>query len=150
MLGFYFPQPILTEAGRDIVNFLLKRQRICVEIFDSYPFGWLATSQVGAIELPDFGKVICGSTKGQGIVFVLILKIPWLRVCVLVVVMYLIDLIAPALKLPDWVHQLALTAHLGQPMVGVWDAAGIAACIVLAVGGLALAGFGMRSRDVAR
>jgi ABC-2 type transport system permease protein len=71
-------------------------------------------------------------------------------VALLVVVMYLIDLIVPALKLPDWVHQLALTAHLGQPMVGVWDPAGVVACLVLAAGGLLLGGWGMRKRDVAR
>ena len=44
-----------------------------------------------------------------------------------VVATYLIDLLAPPLKLPDWVHQLALTAHLGQPMIGAWDPVGIAA-----------------------
>ena len=35
-----------------------------------------------------------------------------------VVATYLIDLLAPPLSLPDWFHQLALTAHLGQPMAG--------------------------------
>jgi ABC-2 type transport system permease protein len=69
-------------------------------------------------------------------------------VAVVVTATFLIDLIAPALKLPDWVHQLALTAHMGQPMVGSWDAAGIVACLVLAAGGLALGGWGMRRRDV--
>ncbi len=63
---------------------------------------------------------------------------------------YLIDLLAPALRLPDWVHELALTAHLGQPMVGSWDFAGVAACLLLAAGGLALSGLGIRGRDVAR
>jgi len=67
-----------------------------------------------------------------------------------VVAVYLIDLIVPALQLPDWVHQLALTAHLGQPMLGVWDPAGIVACLVLAAVGLALGGWGIRRRDVAR
>jgi ABC-2 type transport system permease protein len=63
---------------------------------------------------------------------------------------FLIDLVAPALKLPDWVHQLALTAHLGQPMVGRWDVAGVVACLALAVVGAALGGWGLRRRDVAR
>lgn len=67
-----------------------------------------------------------------------------------VVATYLIDLLSPALSLPAWFHQLALTSHLGQPMVGVWDPAGVVACLVLAVGGLALGGLGIRSRDVAR
>ena len=71
-------------------------------------------------------------------------------VAIVVTVTFLIDLIAPPLKLPDWVHQLALTAHMGQPMVGVWDFAGITTCLLLAAGGLALGGWGMRRRDVAR
>ncbi len=70
-------------------------------------------------------------------------------VAVVVVVTYLSDILAPALKLPDWFHQLALTAHLGQPMIGNWDWAGMGACVVLAAGGLALAGWGMRRRDIA-
>lgn len=71
-------------------------------------------------------------------------------VAIVVTVTFLIDLIAPPLKLPDWVHQLAITAHLGQPMVGKWDIAGIAICVVLAAGGLVLGGWGMRRRDVVR
>jgi ABC-2 type transport system permease protein len=71
-------------------------------------------------------------------------------VALVVVATYLIDLLAPALSLPDWFHQLALTSHLGQPMVGHWDPAGIVACLVLAAVGLALGGWGIRRRDVAR
>ena len=63
---------------------------------------------------------------------------------------YLIDLLAPALNLPDWFHQLALTAHLGQPMIGSWDPVGVVACVVIAVGGIALGAWGMTRRDVAR
>ncbi|HEY4790675.1 MAG TPA: hypothetical protein VIJ05_04980, partial [Actinomycetes bacterium] len=69
-------------------------------------------------------------------------------VAVVVVATYLIDLLAPALDLPGWVHKLALTAHLGQPMVGTWDAAGVVACLVLAVGGLLLGAVGLAGRDV--
>ena len=69
---------------------------------------------------------------------------------IVVILTYLIDLLAPALKLPDWVHQLALTAHLGQPMTGVWDPVGIVACVVIGVGGIALGAWGMRRRDVDR
>ncbi len=66
-----------------------------------------------------------------------------------VVATYLIDLVAPALKLPDWVHELALTAHFGQPMIGQWDVAGIVACVVIAVGGIALGAWGVSRRDLA-
>lgn len=69
-------------------------------------------------------------------------------VALVVVATYLVDLLAPPLRLPDWVHQLALTAHLGQPMVGVWDAGGVVACVLLAVGGLAIGAWGMTRRDV--
>ena len=70
-------------------------------------------------------------------------------VALVVVATYLVDLIGPALKLPDWFHQLALTAHMGQPMVGNWDANGVVASLVIAAGGLLLGGWGMRRRDVA-
>jgi ABC-2 type transport system permease protein len=69
-------------------------------------------------------------------------------VALVVIVTFLIDLVAPALKLPDWVHQLALTAHMGQPMLGVWDWGGIAACLLLAIGGTLISGSAMARRDV--
>ena len=69
-------------------------------------------------------------------------------VALLVILDFLIDTVIPALKLPDWLHQLALTSHLGQPMVGVWDPGGMAACLVIAFGGLALGTFGFTRRDV--
>jgi len=65
-----------------------------------------------------------------------------------VVATYLLDLVAPPLKLPDWVHQLALTAHFGQPMVGQWDSVGVVACLAIAVAGIALGAWGMTRRDV--
>jgi putative exporter of polyketide antibiotics len=61
---------------------------------------------------------------------------------------FLLDLLAPALRLPDWIGQLALTTHLGEPMVGRWDLPGIVACVVLAAGGLAIGAWGMNRRDV--
>jgi ABC-2 type transport system permease protein len=69
---------------------------------------------------------------------------------VAVVVTYLIDLLAPPLNLPGWVHQLAITSHMGQPMVGEWNPVGIGLCLVVAVGGIILGAAGMRRRDVAR
>ena len=63
---------------------------------------------------------------------------------------FLLDTLAPMLKLPDWVAQLALTSHLGEPMVGRFDAAGIVACLVLAVVGLAIGARGLARRDIGR
>jgi putative exporter of polyketide antibiotics len=65
-----------------------------------------------------------------------------------VVATYLIDLVAPALALPDWFHQLALTAHFGQPMIGQWDVAGVVACLVIFVGGVLVGAWGMSRRDI--
>ena len=69
---------------------------------------------------------------------------------VFVIATYLVDLLAPPLNLPDWVHQLALTAHFGQPMTGQWDAVGVTACVVLAIGGTALGAWGIGRRDISR
>jgi ABC-2 type transport system permease protein len=66
-----------------------------------------------------------------------------------VIATFLIDFLAPPLNLPDWFHQLALTSHLGQTMVGHWDLVGAGVCVAIAVVGLLLGGVGMRRRDVA-
>jgi ABC-2 type transport system permease protein len=60
----------------------------------------------------------------------------------------LADILGDALGLPDWFRQLALSSHMGEPMVGTWDPAGMVACLVLAAGGLGLGLWGMRRRDV--
>lgn len=65
-----------------------------------------------------------------------------------VVATYLVDLLAPPLKLPDWFHQLALTAHVGQPMIGQWDVVGVVACLVIGIGGILLGAWGIGRRDV--
>jgi ABC-2 type transport system permease protein len=63
---------------------------------------------------------------------------------------WLLDLVASDLGLPDWVTQLALSSHMGQPMVGVWDPVGIVACLVLAIGGITVGAVGIERRDVGR
>jgi len=59
-----------------------------------------------------------------------------------------LDIIVPALKLPDFLHQLALTAHFGEPMVGHWDFVGILVSLALAIGGLAVGAWGLARRDL--
>jgi ABC-2 type transport system permease protein len=71
-------------------------------------------------------------------------------VALVVVGTYLLDLLAPPLGLPDWVHQLALTAHFGRPMLGEWDLVGVGLSLALAVGGVAVGAWGLRRRDVGR
>jgi ABC-2 type transport system permease protein len=71
-------------------------------------------------------------------------------VALFVVATYLVDLLAPPLNLPDWVHQLALTTHFGQPMVGQWDLTGVVACVAIAIGGTIIGAWGIRRRDISR
>ncbi len=71
-------------------------------------------------------------------------------VALFVVATYLIGLLAPPLGLPDWVHQLALTAHFGQPMAGHWDVVGIVAAVAIAAAGILIGAWGMARRDVGR
>jgi ABC-2 type transport system permease protein len=67
-----------------------------------------------------------------------------------VIASFLIDTLGAALDLPDPVLQLSLYAHLGQPMAGKYDAVGIVAAAVLAVGGLLVGAWGLRRRDLGR
>lgn len=67
-----------------------------------------------------------------------------------VIATFLLDTLGTALDLPDFVLDLSIYRHLGQPMVGTYDAAGLAACVVLALGGLAIGALGMRRRDLDR
>ncbi|HEV8697511.1 MAG TPA: ABC transporter permease subunit [Candidatus Limnocylindrales bacterium] len=69
-------------------------------------------------------------------------------VAVLTIATWFVAIIGPALKLPDVVQDLALSAHYGLPMVGRWDAAGIVASLVLAIGGVAIGAWGFARRDL--
>jgi ABC-2 type transport system permease protein len=63
---------------------------------------------------------------------------------------FVLDLLGPALKLPDPILQLSLVRHMGQPMAGVFDPVGIVAAIVIAVGGLLIGAWGLQRRDLDR
>ena len=69
-------------------------------------------------------------------------------VAVLTIVIWFADILAPALGLPAIVHDLALTAHYGQPMVGVWDPVGIVSSLALGVGGVLVGAWGFGRRDL--
>lgn len=66
----------------------------------------------------------------------------------LVIATFLIDTLGAALKLPDPILQLSIYKHLGSPMAGVFDLAGIAASAVMVVGGLAICAIGLTRRDI--
>lgn len=108
--------------------------------------GDVATPVAGTLVFGLYAAALCGIGFAAGGLFRTSLAAE--IVAGVVIVTFLIDIVAPALKLPDWVHQLALTAHLGQPMVGVYDVPGIVLMLVLAIGGLLLGAWGMQRRDV--
>lgn len=68
----------------------------------------------------------------------------------LVIATFLIDTLGAALKLPDLILQLSLYKHLGEPMAGIFEPAGLLASLVLAVGGLAVGTWGLTRRDLGR
>jgi ABC-2 type transport system permease protein len=68
----------------------------------------------------------------------------------LVVASFLLDLLGPALNVPDPVVDLSLNRHLGQPMAGIFEPVGIVAGLVLAAGGLAVMAWGYSRRDIGR
>jgi len=44
--------------------------------------------------------------------------------------------------------ELVLTTHFGQTFVGVWDWVGVAASIVIAIGGIAIGALAFARRDL--
>jgi ABC-2 type transport system permease protein len=61
---------------------------------------------------------------------------------------FLLDLLGALLNLPEWVVSLSLNGQLGQPLLGEYDPAGIAASALLTVGGLMIGAWGWTRRDV--
>jgi ABC-2 type transport system permease protein len=108
--------------------------------------GDIMTPVLGTLVLGVFALAMAGIGIAVGGVFGAGYAAP--TVAVLTIVTWFIDIIAPALGLPDAIHQLALTAHYGLPMLGRWDGAGIAVSLALAVGGLAIGAIGFARRDL--
>jgi ABC-2 type transport system permease protein len=69
-------------------------------------------------------------------------------VIVVIVGMLLIDILGPVLELPEWITNLSLARHYGEPMIGSWDALGVVASLALALGGLLIGAWGFSRRDL--
>jgi ABC-2 type transport system permease protein len=108
--------------------------------------GDIATPTLGAATLGLFAFALAGIGVAIGGLLGSGYAAP--AVALLTVLIWFADVIVPALKLPDVVHQLALTAHYGAPMLGQWDLAGVVASVVLGVGGVALGAWGFARRDL--
>ena len=61
---------------------------------------------------------------------------------------FLLDLLGSALRLPNWLIDLAPARHLGQPMAGVYDTVGIGVIVGIALVGYALGAWGLSRRDL--
>ncbi len=101
---------------------------------------------IGTIALALYGAAMAGIGLAVGGLTRSSLAAP--AVVMVAIGTFLVDILAQALRLPDWVRQLALSSHMGEPMVGSWETAGILACLTLAIGGLLLGAWGMNRRDV--
>jgi ABC-2 type transport system permease protein len=69
-------------------------------------------------------------------------------VVVVIVGMLLIDILGPVLQLPEWVSNLSLARHYGEPMIGTWNPVGVIASLALAIGGLLIGAWGFSRRDL--
>ncbi len=110
--------------------------------------GEVGTPLVGTLVLALYGAAFVGVGCAVGGLFGPSLA-GW-AVAALVIATFLVDLLGPMLNLPGWLQDLALSNHVGEPMLGTWDLGGVVACIAITVGGLALGAWGLRRRDVER
>ena len=108
--------------------------------------GDIAAPVVGSLVLGLYAAALVGIGVAIGGVFGTGYAAP--AVAIITVVTWLVDVIGPALGLPDAIHQLALTSHYGFTMLGQWDPVGIVASLALAVGGIALGAWGFARRDL--
>jgi ABC-2 type transport system permease protein len=108
----------------------------------------MTTPVTGALIL----AVYAAALGGIGLAVGGLVRTSWAAPAVVIVLLltWLLQLLGPLFDLPEVVQNLALTAHLGQTMVGFWDWGGVAAAVVLALGGIALGAWGLSRRDLVR
>jgi ABC-2 type transport system permease protein len=101
---------------------------------------------IGVFVIALYGAAVGGIGLAVGGVIRPSLAAP--TVIVVVVGMLLIDILAPVLGLPEWVADLSLARHYGEPMIGNWDLVGTFASLALAIGGLLVGAWGFSRRDL--
>ena len=111
-------------------------------------------SSGGELGTPVAGSMILGvyavALVGIGLAVGGVLRTGWAApaVVIFLVVTWFVQLLGPLLGLPEVIRELALTSHFGQPMVGVWDWGGVAAAVLIGVGGIAIGAWGFARRDL--
>jgi ABC-2 type transport system permease protein len=108
--------------------------------------GDLATPVTGSLILGIYAAALVGIGHAVGGVFGTRFAAPF--VVVFVLVTWFVQVVGGILNLPALIQQLALTTHLGQTFVGVWDWGGVVACLALALGGVALGALAFTRRDL--
>ena len=106
----------------------------------------IATPVVGSLVLGLYAAALAGVGVAIGGVFGTSYAGP--AVAVITIVSWFVDVLGPALGLPEPLRTFALTGHYGFTMLGQWDPVGIVASIVIAVGGVAIGAWGFRRRDL--
>jgi len=106
----------------------------------------VATPLVGSLVLGLYAAALVGI--GHAVGGLLGPRLAATTVVVFVLLTWFVQLLGPLMGLPQLVQDLALTTHFGQPMVGEWDATGIVASVVIALGGIAIGTWGFTRRDL--
>jgi ABC-2 type transport system permease protein len=106
----------------------------------------LATPVTGSLVLGLYAAALAGIGVAIGGVFGTSYAGP--AVAVITVVSWFVDVLGPALGLPEPLRTFALTGHYGFTMLGQWDVVGIVASVLLAIVGVAIGAWGFRRRDL--
>lgn len=138
----------LSGAGGLLVNMLLVVLLVGagIALGGATTGGDLLTPIIGSLVLFFYGAALIGVGVAVGGLFGT--RFAAAATVLFVLATWFVQLLGPLLGLPDFVQQLALTHHYGQTMVGNWDWGGVAASLVIAVGGLALGAWGFKRRDL--
>jgi ABC-2 type transport system permease protein len=106
----------------------------------------IVTPLVGTLVIAFYAAAIAGIGFAVGGVFGTGIAGP--VAALFTILTWFVDIIGPALKLPDVVQSLALSSHFGQPMLAQWDPVGLVLCVVLAIGGVLVGAWGFARRDL--
>jgi ABC-2 type transport system permease protein len=108
--------------------------------------GDIVTPVVGTLVIGIYAAGLAGVGFAVGGIFGTTVAAP--AVAILTIVTWFFQIVAPALDFPEFIQELALSSHFGEPMLGRWDPVGIVACAALTIGGAAFGAWGLRRRDL--
>ncbi|TAK02396.1 MAG: hypothetical protein EPO36_02300 [Chloroflexota bacterium] len=106
----------------------------------------VATPVTGSLILAVYAAALVGIGVAVGGLFGTRFATP--AVVIFVLVTWFVQIVGAVVGFPDVVMELVLTTHFGQTFVGVWDWVGVAASIVIAIGGIAIGAVAFARRDL--